>query len=48
MKILVWLCAGLMIFNLVLCVIEYINERWAKAMFHLVMGIWMWYIGNIL
>ena len=48
MNFLMWWCGGLAIFNFVLCVLSIIKDDWVKGTFHLVCGIWMWYIVTIL
>jgi len=44
MTSLMWLCGGLAIVNFVFCILEVIRDNYAKATFHLIAGIWVWYI----
>ena len=48
MVFLMWWCGILAVFNLVFCVINMLNDKWGKATFHLVAGIWMWYVVTII
>lgn len=48
MKILMWICIALATFNFVFVLVEGSENRWDKATFHLVLGIWMWYIVTII
>ena len=48
MVILMWWCGALALINFIYCVWNAIKDNWARATFHLVAGIWMWYIVTII
>jgi len=44
MNFLVWLCGGLAIINCICCMLATIRDDYIRAIFHLIIIIWMWYI----
>ena len=48
MKRMMWVCIVLAVINFVYMLKEVSNDKWAKATFHLVLGVWMWYIVTII
>ena len=48
MKILVYVCATLFVFNSGMSVWHLLRGKWSQATYHLVLGMWMWYITTII